>query len=174
LERLREPFDFLGLNYYTRGVMRADPTAWPTFASKVPQPQHPTTETGWEVYPEGLEETLLWLHRRYGPIPLYVTENGAAFPDPPSAKGEPVLEDPLRVRYLRDHIHALAHAREAGADVRGYFVWSLLDNFEWAHGFSKRFGMVHVDYSTQRRTPKASARFFTDAIRTRGSSRTAI
>jgi beta-glucosidase len=98
-----------------------------------------------------------------------VTENGAAFYDPPSAQGDQV-EDPLRVAYLRNHLAAVDRALDAGVDVRGYFAWSLLDNFEWSHGYSKRFGLVHVDYASQRRTPKASARYFQQAIRDRSRS----
>src|SRR4029450_12154876 len=115
------------------------------------------TETDWEVYPAGLEEALLWVARRYGPIPLYVTENGAAFYDPPSPVDGRV-DDPLRIAYLRGHLRAVARAIAAGADVRGYFAWSLLDNLEWSHGFSKRFGLVHVDFATLERTGKAGGR----------------
>jgi beta-glucosidase len=108
------------------------------------------------------------MRERYGDVPLYVTENGAAFYDPPAAEGE-TLEDPLRVDYLEKHLRQARRAMEQGVDLRGYFVWSLLDNFEWNHGYSKRFGIVHVDYETQRRTLKASARFYADVIRTRGA-----
>ena len=125
------------------------------------------TETGWEVYAPGLTDTLLRVKKRYGDIPLYITENGAAFYDPPTAEGP--IEDPLRVRYLRDHLRAAAKAASQGVDLRGYFVWSLMDNLEWAHGYSKRFGIVHVDYGTQRRTPKASARFYSEVIRSHGA-----
>jgi beta-glucosidase len=97
-----------------------------------------------------------------------VTENGAAFDDPPSASG--ILEDPLRVAYLRDHLRALRAALEAGVDVRGYFVWSLLDNFEWAQGYTKRFGLVHVDYATQRRTLKRSALVYREILRSNGTA----
>ena len=116
----------------------------------------------------GLTDILLWVKQRYGDIPLYVTENGAAFYDPPTASG-PMLEDPLRVDYFQGHLRAAARALEQGVDLRGYFAWSLLDNFEWNHGYSKRFGIVHVDYETQRRTPKASARFYAEVIRSRGA-----
>ncbi len=109
------------------------------------------------------------MRQRYGEIPLYVTENGAAFYDPPTTSG-PALDDPLRVEYFREHLRAAARVLEQGVDLRGYFAWSLLDNFEWNHGFSKRFGIVHVDYETQRRTPKASARFYSEVIRTRGAN----
>jgi beta-glucosidase len=104
---------------------------------------------------------------RYGNPPLVVTENGAAFDDPPTVRGDR-LDDPPRVAYLRDHLRAAHAALELGVDLRGYFAWSLLDNFEWAHGCSKRFGLVHVDYATQRRTPKASAAFYAKVIAANG------
>jgi len=162
-----QPIDFLGVNYYTRSVTRADAAAWPLRAAVVPQPQSTYTEMGWEVYPDGLAETLRWVRDRYGAVPLYVTENGAAFAEPPSVAGDR-LEDPLRVEYLRGHLRALRAALAQQVDVRGYFVWSLLDNFEWVLGYSKRFGIVHVEFSTQRRTPKASADFYSGIIATNG------
>jgi beta-glucosidase len=168
LDQIRQPLDFLGINYYTRGVTRHDPRSLPLRASNVRQRRHAYTETGWEVYPQGLADALLWCRRRYGDRPLYVTENGAAFYDPPDAAGG--VDDPLRVDYLRRHLRAAAAALAAGADLRGYFVWSLLDNFEWSLGYAKRFGIVHVDYETQQRTPKASARFYSGVIRSRGAS----
>ncbi len=167
LEHIRQPLDFLGINYYTRGVTRHDPQALPVRASTVRQRRHAYTETGWEVYPQGLADVLLWCRRRYGPLPLYVTENGAAFYDPPAAAA--LVDDPLRIDYLRRHLQAAAAAMAQGVDLRGYFVWSLLDNFEWTLGYAKRFGIVHVDYETQQRTPKASARFYAEVIRTRGA-----
>jgi beta-glucosidase len=163
----REPLDFLGVNYYSRSVVRADARAFPDGCRSVPQKQAGTTTLGWEVYPDGLTEVLTWVTERYGPIPLYVTENGAAFDDP-ATPIDGRVDDPPRVAYLRDHLLAVAEASRRGADVRGYFVWSLLDNFEWAQGYSKRFGIVHVDYATQRRTPKTSARFYAGVIRTNG------
>jgi beta-glucosidase len=165
---LAVPVDWLGVNYYTRTVVRHDAAAWPTCAARVRQRHAMHTETDWEVYPEGLEETLRWVQSRYGAIPLYVTENGAAFYDPPSPVDGGVA-DPLRVAYLRDHLRAVGRAIAAGVDVRGYFAWSLLDNLEWAHGFSKRFGIVHVDFATQRRTVKASGRFYAEVARTNGA-----
>jgi len=164
---LRAPGDFVGVNYYTRSVTRADAEGWPLRSSAVRQEGARYTETGWEVYAQGLADTLKWVKQRYGDVPLYVTENGAAFPDPAQAPAGGV-EDPLRVAYLRDHLQAVHDAIAAGCDVRGYFVWSLLDNLEWAHGFSKRFGIVHVDFATQRRTPKASARFYSSVIASNG------
>ena len=174
---LREPIDFLGVNYYTRSVARHDPTAYPLRAAAVRQPRHAYTETGWELYPEGLTDVLVWVKERYldparsagHDIPMYVTENGAAFYDPPQADGGRV-RDPLRVGYYRAHIGAVREAMRRGVDMRGYFAWSLLDNYEWSLGYSKRFGIVHVDYETQRRTPKDSARFYADVIRTRGAA----
>jgi beta-glucosidase len=166
LERIRQPIDFLGINYYTRNVTKFDPAALPVRAGAVRQKRHAYTETSWEVYPQGLTDTLVWVKERYGGIPLYITENGAAFYDPPTADGE--VQDPLRVDYFRTHLRAAHQAIEQGVDLRGYFAWSLLDNLEWSLGFSKRFGIVHVDFETQKRTPKASARFYSEVIRTGG------
>jgi len=169
VEGLKVPVDFLGLNYYTRSVVHHDPQAWPVQAVAVRQPGAIYTETGWELHPAGLTEALLWMHRRYGGLPLYVTENGAAFYDPPS----PIdgrIDDPLRVHYLSTHLSAVRDAIDQGANVRGYCAWSLLDNLEWAHGFSKRFGLVHVDFQTQQRTPKASAIFYSRVIASHGAA----
>ena len=165
---IREPIDFLGVNYYTRSVVAADAKSWPLRASRVKQKRAVYTETDWEVYPRGLTDTLLWVKKRYGDLPLYVTENGAAFPDPARAKSGKVV-DPKRVDYFARHIAAVRDAMEAGVDVRGYFAWSLLDNLEWSLGFSKRFGIVHVDFATQKRTPKDSARFYSKVIATNGA-----
>jgi len=160
---IRVPIDFLGVNYYKRAVTRADERVVVQRASEVRQPEAIYTEVGWEVYPQGLTDLLLWIRERCGDIPLYITENGAAFYDAPTAIDE-VVEDPLRVHYLREHIAAVARAREAGVNVRGYFVWSLLDNLEWSHGFTKRFGIVHVDFATLKRTLKRSALFYKSVI----------
>jgi beta-glucosidase len=165
---IRQPIDFVGVNYYTRNVVRHDDAAWPVRASMVRQKQATYTETGWEVYPQGLTDTLVWIKQRYGAIPQYVTENGAALYDPPAA-AEGRIEDPLRARYLRQHIGAVADAIRQGVDLRGYFAWSLFDNLEWAHGYSKRFGLVHVNFETQQRTPKDSARFYTEVIARHGA-----
>jgi beta-glucosidase len=164
---LREPFDFLGVNYYTRNVMKHDAAAYPVRASRVKQKGATYTETDWEVYPKGFTDMLVWVKQRYGNPPVYITENGAAFPDPPKARGK-ILEDPKRVAYFRSHIAAVRDAIDAGCDIRGYFAWSLLDNLEWSLGFSKRFGIVHVDFATQKRTPKASARYYSQVIANNG------
>jgi beta-glucosidase len=163
------PVDFVGINYYLRAVTKADPSVMLERATRVRQPQSIHTETGWEVFPQALTDLLLWFRERYGTTPVYITENGAAFYDPPSAiRGE--VDDPLRIHYLREHILAVARAIEQGADVRGYFVWSLLDNLEWSQGYTKRFGIVHVDFATLERTLKKSAHFYKEVIRTRGEA----
>ena len=164
---IKQPIDFLGVNYYTRNVTKHDPHAWPLHANPVRQKQHTYTETGWEVYAQGLTDILNWVRERYGNPPVYITENGSAFFDPPSAEDDR-LDDPLRVDYLRKHLKAVHAAIQAGCDVRGYFAWSLLDNLEWSHGFSKRFGIVHVDFANQRRTPKASAHLYAKVIASNG------
>jgi beta-glucosidase len=162
-----QPLDFLGINYYTRTVTAFDPAAEPLRAARVRQGQHLHTTLDWEVYPPALTDVLMWVHNRYGSIPLFITENGAAFDDPPAVEG-PILDDPLRVAYLRDHLWAAHEAMRQGVDLRGYFVWSLMDNFEWRAGYFKRFGLYHVNFETQRRTPKASARFYSGVIDTHG------
>ena len=168
LAEIRKGIDFLGINYYTRAVTRDDPTALPTRAASVRQCGSTYTELGWEVYPQGLTDTLLWVSRRYGGLPLYVTENGAVFADPPVARG--ALVDLPRLDYYRAHLRAAEAAIRNGVNLRGYFAWSLLDNFEWAWGYSKRFGIVHVNFQTQERTPKASACFYSRVIRTKGDA----
>jgi beta-glucosidase len=174
---IRQPIDFLGINYYTRKVTRHDDTVLPLRASGIRQPQHPYTETGWEVFADALTAVLLWVQKRYGDpslrsghaLPLYITENGAAFYDPPKPLDGRV-DDPLRVHYYREHLRAAHRALQQGVNLRGYFAWSLLDNFEWSLGYSKRFGLIHVDYETLGRTPKASARFYAEVIRTQGAA----
>ena len=168
LERIRQPIDFLGVNYYTRSVARHDPSALPVCASGVRQPRHAYTETGWEVYAPALTRVLRWVTERYGDIPLFVTENGAAFYDPPRAL-DGRIDDPLRVWYLREHLLAAGEAIRHGVNLQGYFVWSFLDNYEWSLGYAKRFGIVHVDYATLARTPKASAWYYAEVARTNGT-----
>jgi beta-glucosidase len=166
-ELIKQPLDFIGLNYYTRSVTRHDDNAWPLRASGVRQTQATYSETGWEVFPQGLTDTLNWIRQRYGNPPVYITENGSAFYDPPVAPGDE-LPDPLRVDYLDKHLRAVHQARADGCDIRGYYAWSLLDNFEWSLGYSKRFGIVHVDFASQRRTLKSSAKRYAQVIASRG------
>jgi beta-glucosidase len=149
--------------------MRYDPDASPVFASHERQSQSTHTETAWEVFPKGLGQILRWFKTRYGEVPLYITENGAAFYDPP-VPVDGAVPDPLRVAYLRDHLRELHAAIADGMDVRGYFAWSLLDNFEWSLGFARRFGIVHVNYATQERTPKASAAYYSNIIKSNGEA----
>jgi len=165
---IRQPIDFLGVNYYTRNVVRHEETSWLLKTVPVRQTQATYTETGWEVFPQGLTDTLVWIRNRYGDIPQYVTENGAAFYDPPAAPSGRVA-DPLRIEYYRSHLRAVHAAIEQGVDVRGYFAWSLLDNLEWSLGYSKRFGIVHVNFETLERTPKDSAKFYADVVASRGA-----
>jgi beta-glucosidase len=169
LDLIRQPIDFLGINYYTRNVVRHEETAYPLKAVAVRQTQAAYTETGWEVFPQGLTDTLLWVKKRYGDIPLYVTENGAAFYDPPAIDSGRV-NDPLRLDYYRWHLRAVHDAIRQGVDVRGYYAWSLMDNLEWSHGFSKRFGLVHVNFQTLERTLKDSGRFYAKVIATNGAA----
>ncbi|EQD57453.1 beta-glucosidase [mine drainage metagenome] len=166
---IRQKLDFIGFNYYTRSITRDAPEAWPVRAGRVLQPQGTYTETSWEVFPQGLTDTLQWIRERYDNPPVYITENGAAFYDPPVAENGRVV-DSLRVDYLRKHIGAVHTAIAAGSDIRGYFAWSLMDNFEWSLGFAKRFGLVHVNYATQQRTPKDSARYYSRVVASNGAA----
>lgn len=161
------PIDFLGVNYYSRGLTKHDPDVAIERASRVRNPSAAYTEMGWEVFPQGLSDILVRVADEYTKLPLYVTENGAAFYDPPVALAEGV-DDPLRVAYLREHLLAVRDAITRGAEVRGYFAWSLMDNFEWSEGYARRFGIVHVDYATQTRTVKRSGRWYADVVRNNG------
>ena len=154
-DAIRQPIDFLGCNYYFR--------AWCSAATPpVPAPaDHGVTDMGWEIYPQGLTELLLKLKAEYPLPPIYITENGMASAD--QHKGGQI-HDQQRIAFVRDHLDALRAAMAQGVDVRGYFLWSLLDNFEWNSGYSKRFGIVHVDYDTQQRTPKDSAHWYREFI----------
>jgi len=157
------PIDALGVNYYAPTRLSA-PTDSALPFSMQPIPGYPLTAFGNPVVPAGLTELLTTLARRYGSRlpPVYVTENGCSFADEPDAAGQ--IADADRIDYLDGHIRAVADAMAAGVDVRGYLVWSLLDNFEWAEGYHQRFGLVHVDYDTLRRTPKESFGWYRDAI----------
>lgn len=159
LETIAAPLDFLGLNYYSRNVMRMGHDGRPEALPASPSAER--TTMGWEVHPRGLEDTLLRVHRDYAPGCIYVTENGAAFPDPAPVAGR--IADPRRIAYLRGHLLAVHRAIAAGVPVRGYFAWSLLDNFEWGYGFEKTFGLFALEPGTLDRIPKDSAFWYSDA-----------
>jgi beta-glucosidase len=181
LDLIRQPLDFLGVNYYTTATVRMGSDAAAkrnpdgtlvTIGSAYPGSERvefvaeagPFTEMGWNIAPDGLEQLLVDLHRQFADIPLMITENGAAFADT-MVGGE--VKDPRRVDYLHRHFVAAHRAMKRGVDLRGYLVWSLMDNFEWAHGYSKRFGLVFVNYESLERTVKTSGRWVTELIRTR-------
>ncbi|GAA1523348.1 GH1 family beta-glucosidase [Streptomyces albidochromogenes] len=177
---IRQPLDFLGVNYYTPTLVSAATegaghgsdghgdsahSPWPgADAVNFHLPPGDRTAMGWAVDPSGMYELLLRLKTDFPDLPLVITENGAAFDDYIDPHGEVV--DPDRIAYLHGHLTAVHRAIRSGVDVRGYFLWSLLDNFEWGYGYSKRFGAVYVDYPTGRRTPKASARWYAEVART--------
>jgi beta-glucosidase len=162
LDEIAAPIDFLGVNFYQPAVARMSADGGPLGLEEVPS-NGPLTAMGWTVEPSSLTKLLMRLQRDYGEVPLVITENGASFDDPP-LDGNAIVEDPQRVAYLRDHVAAVERALEAGVDVRGYYVWSLFDNFEWEHGYASRFGIVAVDFESQRRTPKRSALWYRDLI----------
>jgi beta-glucosidase len=161
LDLIAQPIDFLGVNYYFPHRVAADPAAEP-LGLRHADPVGPLTSMGWEQDPSGLHEVLVRVREDYGDIPVAITENGAAFDDGEIVDGR--VEDPARVEYLQGHLAALGRAIADGVDVRRYYVWSLLDNFEWEHGYEQRFGIVHVDYETQRRAPKRSGLWYRDHI----------
>jgi beta-glucosidase len=163
LELISAPMDALGVNYYAPTRLSFLPDAQLPFQME-PIPGYPVTAFGWPVIPAGLTELLTMLKDRYGDRlpPVYITENGCSVDDEVAADG--TVDDQPRVSYLDGHIRAVRDAMTAGVDVRGYFVWSLMDNFEWTEGYHQRFGLVHVDFATERRTPKASFAWYRDLI----------
>ncbi len=162
LRAISAPLDFLGVNYYSRTVVRADSAGEPVGVRMVAESE--LTDMGWEVHPEGLRALLLRVTREYCPARIYVTENGAAYTDEADAAGR--VRDARRVEYLRGHLAAAARAVADGVPLAGYFTWSLMDNFEWAQGYAKRFGLVEVDYATQRRRPRDSAHWYREVCAT--------
>jgi beta-glucosidase len=162
METIAAPTDFLGVNDYTRAIIRSHTVPEALNGAPTVVAEGTPTDMGWEVYPDGLRQLLERVHRDYGPWPLYVTENGAAYATGPDADGR--IADHARTAYLEGHIAACQAALRAGVPLKGYFAWSLMDNFEWAHGYEKRFGLVWVDYATQQRTPKDSALWYRDVI----------
>jgi beta-glucosidase len=162
LEMIAAPLDFLGVNYYMRGISRSSKISEEENEPRTVFPNEEHTEMGWEVYPEGLYNTLGRLHFDYAFPAIYITENGAAFVDEVGPDGQ--VDDPARLRYIKRHLQQLHRAIEIDVPVKGYFAWSLLDNFEWAHGYSKRFGLIYVDFDTQQRIPKSSAKWYREVI----------
>ncbi|MGN9809326.1 GH1 family beta-glucosidase [Micromonospora sp. BQ11] len=163
LAAINAPLDFLGINYYRPNSVADRPeSSDPLRADVRIPPGVPVTAMDWPVQPDALTDLLHRVSADYGPLPLYITENGAAYEDYADPDGR--VQDPQRVDFLRGHLRAAHRAIEEGVDLRGYFLWSLLDNFEWSEGFAKRFGIVHVDYPTQRRTLKSSAHWYRDVI----------
>ena len=161
MERISQQLDWLGVNYFTRQVIAADAYApWPHL--KCVSGPLPKSQMGWEIYPDGLHHILRWLKADFtGDLPLYITENGIACDDQ-LQNGE--INDTQRIAYIDQHLNAVLRAIQDGVNVAGYFYWSLLDNFEWAQGYEKRFGLIHVDFDTQKRTPKASWYALKDAF----------
>lgn len=167
MERIAAPLDFLGVNYYSRSVVRHDPD-FPILEASQIRPQGNEYSEMWEIYPPGLYELLTRLKADYPPIDLYITENGIPVPDMPDQDGR--VRDPRRIRYLHDHLAQVQRAVADGVPLRGYFVWSLMDNFEWAYGYKMRFGLVYVDWTTQARTVKDSGRWYAQVIQDSGTS----
>jgi beta-glucosidase len=163
LETIATPMDHFGLNYYFRQVVEDEPDGPAPRARMISVPDWTMTAMGWEVYADGLEQLLVRVHEEYQVPRIYVTENGSAWPDEIEPDGQ--VQDKERIEYLEQHLDACARAARTGSPLAGYFAWSLLDNFEWAYGYAKRFGLVHVDYPTQRRTIKASGYRYSDIIR---------
>lgn len=165
LSLMKQDMDFLGINYYSRGILRGAEDAEGQKPPAVTIDPVDITDMQWEVAPQGLRDLLLRLQHEYQPKALYITENGAAYDEGPDADGR--IRDDRRIRYLSKHAAAMLEALEQGVNLKGYFQWSLLDNFEWAYGYQKRFGMVWVDYETQERQPKDSAYWYRDLIQKR-------
>jgi beta-glucosidase len=168
MEQISRPIDFLGINHYRTDVVSANSRGgfFKAITEKYSAPGWGETDMEWGIDPQGMTEVLKGIRDRYGNPPVYITENGCAFEDRPDSKG--YVEDWGRVDYLRAHIRAVHRAISEGCDVRGYYIWSLMDNFEWARGFEPRFGIVRTDYKTMRRIPKLSARWYYDVIAQNG------
>lgn len=160
LQTIAAHLDFLGLNYYERTVIQSIPGKEMQVGEFAPWKASPEkmTDMNWEVYPDGLFNMLVGLNYTYRPAKIYIAENGAAYTDTPDAKGK--INDQRRIDYLDGHLRAAHRAIQAGVPLGGYYVWSFMDNFEWANGYGKTFGLIHTDYTTQKRTPRASAYWY--------------
>jgi beta-glucosidase len=167
MEVIATPIDFIGLNYYRRTVIRnidfPEEQNLPQTLFQAPENKENYTEMGWEVYPEGLLNVLGRFHFEYHIPKIYITENGCSYSDVPGDDGR--VRDERRTRYLREHLRVAHKAIQMGIPLAGYFVWSLLDNFEWGHGYSQRFGIVWVDYETQERIIKDSGHWYSQVIK---------
>ncbi|MCL6617218.1 MAG: family 1 glycosylhydrolase, partial [Anoxybacillus ayderensis] len=167
LQTIQQPIDFFGFNYYSTATLKdwkkgdREPIVFEHVSTG-----RPVTDMNWEVNPNGLFDLMVRLKKDYGDIPLYITENGAAYKDRVNEQGE--VEDDERVAYIREHLIACHRAIEQGVNLKGYYVWSLFDNFEWAFGYDKRFGIVYVDYETLERIPKKSALWYKETIMNNG------
>ncbi|WP_164015253.1 GH1 family beta-glucosidase [Pyxidicoccus trucidator] len=166
LEAMAAPTDFLGVNYYSRGIIRSDRIPESQNAPRTVHAEPEKTDMDWEVYAGALTDLLLRLKKDYNPKRIYITENGAAYSTGPDADGR--VRDTKRVHYLRTHLEASLDAIKQGVPLAGYFAWSLMDNFEWAWGYQKRFGLVFVDYATQKRIPKDSAHLYRAVVARNG------
>ncbi|MBA2634287.1 MAG: family 1 glycosylhydrolase, partial [Chloroflexi bacterium] len=170
LPGIAQPIDFLGVNYYARRVVRApepgETAEFPWVDSTVRTPEIPRSAMDWEITPDTFTDLLVRLDADYGAPPILITENGCAIEDQVAVDGE--VHDAGRIEFLRGHLAALEEAIGRGVDVRGYFAWSLMDNFEWGEGYQRRFGITYVDYPTQRRIPKDSARWYAAVARRNG------
>jgi beta-glucosidase len=162
------PVDFVGVNYYAPHRVYASDAGGLLGYEHAPIGDRQRTEMDWEVFPHGLEDLLLRLKADYGDPALFITENGAAFKDQRVQKGQ--VQDDDRIEYLDGHLRAARRAIERGVKLRGYFLWSLLDNFEWSFGYDRRFGITHVDFATQARTWKKSAGWYQHVIATNGGA----
>jgi beta-glucosidase len=167
MKTISASLDFLGINYYNRGVKRADaPNNDPQIVFSTPKTPENWTEMDWENYPDGLANVISRYYFNYQPLKIYVTENGASYSTAPDANGN--VRDELRIKYYREHLAAAHKTLQVGVPLAGYFAWSLMDNFEWARGYAQRFGIVWVNYETQERIIKDSGKWYKTVIKKNG------
>ncbi|MDQ2696575.1 MAG: GH1 family beta-glucosidase, partial [Pseudomonadota bacterium] len=162
LSLIHQPLDYFGLNHYAPNYAKRDPDAVLGVSMSPPPAGTPVTGMGWEINPRAFYDQMMDVHQRYGPIPIYITENGAGYEEAPGPDGQ--LRDDYRAAFLEGYLGALHEAIAAGADVRGYFIWSLIDNFEWAWGYAKRFGLIYIGYQTLQRLPKRSFEYYRKVV----------
>jgi beta-glucosidase len=165
MELISQKLDFFGLNTYFTDFVKADKTKWPLDCVPV-KTGRPCTDAGWELNPEGMYDLLKWINERYRPLKIVITENGAACNDRVNTEGK--VPDPNRIDYIARYLIQVNRAMNEGIPVKGYYVWCFCDNFEWNFGLSRRFGIIHVDFNTQKRTLKESAHWYSRLIRQNG------